>query len=57
MYGAFISFKQWKPIKLSKNVAPVSHLVFANDLLLVGEVSCQQMETMLLCLNKYYAAS
>ena len=42
---------KWNPITLSRHGPPISHLFFANDLLLFAEVSEIQMETIMGCLN------
>lgn len=49
--------KEWKPIKLSRDGPPISHLFFANDLFLYGEASLQQKEVTLACLNLLCEAS
>lgn len=47
----------WKPIVLSRGGPKISHLFFADDLLLFGEVSNAQVEVMTNCLNKFCLAS
>ena len=43
-YGIYRSVQQdqWKPIRLSRLGTPLSHLFFANDLLLLAEASSEQ---------------
>ncbi|XP_057419026.1 uncharacterized protein LOC130713258 [Lotus japonicus] len=47
----------WKPVRLSRNGPPISHLFFADDLLLFGEASMEQMETVMTCLGDFCSAS
>lgn len=47
----------WKPIKLSRNGPPISHLFFVDDLLLLGEASLEQMEVISACLEEFCLAS
>lgn len=35
----------WKPIHLSRRGTPLTHLFFANDLLLLAEATCNQAKT------------
>lgn len=52
-----IEVKKWKPCKLSRSSRPVSHLFFADDLLLFGEASCKQAEVMQSVLDEFFQAS
>lgn len=47
----------WKPIVLSKDGPPITHLFFADDLLLFGEASLAQMNVMITCLDDFCSAS
>ncbi|XP_057451938.1 uncharacterized protein LOC130743727 [Lotus japonicus] len=55
--GDAVSSGAWKPIKLSRNGPPISHLFFADDLLLFGEATLDQMECIMGCLNGFCSAS
>ncbi|XP_057418459.1 uncharacterized protein LOC130712657 [Lotus japonicus] len=55
--GDAVSSGAWKPIKLSRNGPPISHLFFADDLLLFGEATVAQMECVMGCLNGFCSAS
>ena len=44
---------KWKPIRLSRNCPPLSHLFFVNDLLLFIEANPNQMEIIMECLNMF----
>ena len=48
---------KWKPITLSHHGPPISHLFFANDLLLFAKASQSQMETIMGYLNILYESS
>ena len=47
----------WKPVKLSKHRPPLSHILFAYDLLLFVEASRDQIDVILNCLDKFCAIS
>lgn len=47
----------WKPIVLSRGGLSLSHLFFADDLLLFGEANTDQMRVMSECLDRFYRAS
>lgn len=48
-----VSCHRWKPTKMSKFGLSISHLFFADDLLLFGEASKVQMETIIRCLDTF----
>ena len=48
---------QWKPIKLSRHGAPLSHLFFVDDLILFAEASTSQMDVIKQCLDLFCAMS
>src|ERR1044072_9038608 len=52
-----ISSGDWSPIKLTRTGPPISHLFFADDLLLFGEASIAKTTTMMACLNDFCLAS
>nr|KYP39528.1 Putative ribonuclease H protein At1g65750 family [Cajanus cajan] len=52
-----VSENLWKPIKLSKEGPALSHLAFADDLVLFAEASLEQAEIIQSCLNAFYASS
>lgn len=39
-----VQHKRWKPLRMRRNGPPISHLFFADDLILFYEVSLEQME-------------
>ena len=47
----------WKPIKLVKNRTPISHLFFADYLILFAEASMEQAEVVKACLEAFCSAS
>lgn len=49
--------KEWKPIVLSRGGPQLSHLFFADDLLLFGDGTTKQMDVMIKCLNLFCAGS
>ncbi|KAA3472427.1 reverse transcriptase [Gossypium australe] len=49
--------KQWKPIKLSRNSPPLTHLFFADDLVLFAEASMKQVDIIKETMNKFCEAS
>ena len=48
-----VSEGRWKPIKLSKYGPPISHLSFADDLLLFAKATTYQIEVIMDCLDKF----
>lgn len=49
--------KDWRPIRLSKNGPPISHLFFADDLVLFAEASLSQVDIIGRCLDSFCVAS
>ena len=47
----------WKPITLSRGGPPLSHIFFADDLILFGEASVSQFNVMVNCLNSFCSFS
>ena len=48
---------EWKPIKLSRLGPPLSHLFFADDLILFTKASVEQLKVVLDCLNLFMDCS
>lgn len=48
---------EWDPISVSNGGPLISHLMFADYLLLFGEASVQQMKVIMSCLNTFCEAS
>ncbi|WJZ99755.1 hypothetical protein VitviT2T_018172 [Vitis vinifera] len=48
---------KWKPIQIGRNGPALSHLLFADDLLLFAEALANQIRVILDCLNNVYASS
>lgn len=49
--------KEWNPIRAGRHGPPISHLLFADDLLLFAEASCSQMDKVLEVLNVFCESS
>ena len=47
----------WKPLKLSRDGPPISHLFFADDLVLFAEAGTDQVELIRDCLRRLCLAS
>ncbi|XP_031115795.1 uncharacterized protein LOC116019654 [Ipomoea triloba] len=52
-----VSNGSWKGIQISKNGPSLSHLCFADDMILFGEAMVSQAEIMIDCLNKFCSSS
>lgn len=52
-----ISDGSWKPIQLSRWGPKITHLAFADDLLLFAEASLEHAETIMEILNTFCASS
>ena len=52
-----INDEEWKPIRLTKNGPPISHLFFADDIILFAEASIEQATVIQNCLNKFCQSS
>ncbi|CAL1358518.1 unnamed protein product [Linum trigynum] len=48
---------KWKPICLSKNGPPLTHLFFADDLVLLAEADANQARVVMSCLDQFCSAS
>ncbi|XP_061371034.1 uncharacterized protein LOC133313656 [Gastrolobium bilobum] len=49
--------KEWKPKKAGKGGPSISHLLFADDLMLFGEADSDQIRIVMSCLNKFGSMS
>ena len=47
----------WKAIKLSRHGPELSHLFFANDMVLFAEASVEQIQVIMDCLNRFCMSS
>ncbi|XP_075508178.1 uncharacterized protein LOC142545090 [Primulina tabacum] len=52
-----VSNGSWKPIRLSRNGPPISHLLFADDMVLYAEASIELLNIILECLNSFCSCS
>ncbi|PNX99881.1 ribonuclease H, partial [Trifolium pratense] len=57
LINARVEAGRWKPVALSRHGPPISHLFFADDLILFGEASMDQMGEMSDCMNAFCKAS
>ncbi|XP_028755406.1 probable LRR receptor-like serine/threonine-protein kinase At1g53430 [Neltuma alba] len=49
--------KRWRPIRLHKDDPPISHLFFADDLILFAKASIEQVAVIKPCLDRFCLAS
>ncbi|CAN1177927.1 LINE-1 retrotransposable element ORF2 protein [Linum perenne] len=47
----------WKPVKLVRNGVPLSHVFFADDLVFMGQASCEQAAVILDIVNRFCVVS
>lgn len=52
-----VGTNKWKPIYINRIAPPISHIFFADDLVLFGDCSVGQIEVMLECLDKFCSSS
>lgn len=52
-----VAYHSCKPFIINRNEIYISHLCFANDILLFAEASKEQIENITGCLNIFYEAS
>lgn len=53
----FVQDRNWKPIRISRDSPKVSHLMFADEILLIAEALVGQMQVIMVPLDKYCMAS
>ncbi|CAL9024686.1 unnamed protein product, partial [Prunus brigantina] len=56
-YRAILNDKAWKPIQICQNGPVISHLFFADDLILFGKASVNQATVMKKCLDDFCSLS
>lgn len=52
-----VNMGKWHPVRLSRNGTPLTHLFFADDLLLLAEASCEQAKILTSVLDTYCDSS
>lgn len=52
-----VDLKEWKPISLSRGAPKLSHICFADDLILFAEASVTQVRVIKKILERFCAAS
>ncbi|CAN1281473.1 Putative ribonuclease H protein At1g65750 [Linum perenne] len=57
MVTSAVNFGYWKPVRLSRNGEPLSHVFFADDLVFMGHASKDQAHIILDVLNRFCEAS
>ncbi|KAH1042196.1 hypothetical protein AAZX31_09G084700 [Glycine max] len=57
MINVAVDSDLWKPIQVGRNGPKLSHLAFANDLILFAEASLDQVEVITACLEFFYNSS
>ncbi|GKV45487.1 hypothetical protein SLEP1_g52559 [Rubroshorea leprosula] len=57
MIQSRVDSKAWKPFKLSRGGVSLSHLFFADDLMLFAQASREQMDVILDCLTQFARSS
>lgn len=57
MINMEVTTKNWSPITTGKKGMQVSHLLFADDMILFSKASISQMEVVTKCLDAFYEQS
>ena len=57
MFKQLVRQGRWKPIPISSNGPMISHLMFADDMVLFAEASVEQLDLILSCLDDFAKAS
>lgn len=52
-----VNARRWKPIRIGSHGPPISHLMFADDILLFAEASLEQMNELGLVMGNFCRAS